>query len=93
MKAKPRVLLLTVAEVEDMLASLEAARTLRDLTGQQRQQLQEAYDLLECSRTSATGGKVPLSIDSIVAVLRCAAMTQGWLSSILSDMSAVEMNE
>ena len=41
MAAKPRAVMLTVAEVEDMRASIQSAQTVQDLTGRQREELME----------------------------------------------------
>jgi len=93
-KAKsPRKLILTVVEVEDVLASLSDAQALRDLTGQQRQQLAEAANLMKAARQSAVGENVVVPIESYLAVLRCVSMTQRWLREMLTEMSVADENE
>jgi hypothetical protein len=94
MKAKDiRTVLVTVAEVDDMIASLNAARSVRHLSGDQRRQLQEAYDDLVHAAERADDGKVPLHVSIIVSVLQCATMTQTWLSDMLSDLSFESENK
>jgi len=94
MKAKrTRALRLTVAEVDDILASLDDARTLRDLNGQQRQQLQDAYEEMQSARRAAIGGTAEVSVETLVQILRCATMTQQWLRDMFADFSVVKTNE
>ena len=94
MKAKePRALVLTVAEVKEMVASLEGARTLRSLTGRQRQQLQEAHNYMIAALNHAQGGMVRLPIDVMLKLLRCATMTQTWLSEMLTELDVGRKNE
>lgn len=89
MRAKlSRAITLMVVEVEEIFASLEGAKTLRDLTGQQRQQLQEAIDALKQARNSAIGGKVLVPVETLLIVLRCVSVTQQWLSLMLAETVA-----
>ena len=94
MKAKvPRDVLLAVAEVESMIASLEDAKTGRNLSGRQRQQLQEAHDQLVGSADCARRGEVWLPIPVVVNVLRCATTTQQWVSDMLTELSVEHTDE
>lgn len=94
MKAKvPGAVLLAVAEVKDMIESLKAARSVRNLSGRQRQKLQDAHDELVHQLNQSHGGSVKLPTSTIVEVLRCASMTQSWLSEMLTELSVENMNE
>ena len=93
MAIETRALRLTVAEVEEMIASLQAARTIQDLSGLQRQQLQKAHDRLVAALNTARRGEVQMSIPVVVSVLRCATMTQTWLSDMLTQLYAGSTNE
>jgi hypothetical protein len=94
MKARlPRAVLLAVAEVKDMIESLEAAKSVRNLSGRQRQRLQDAHDELIRKSSQPKGGSVELPTSTIVEVLRCASMTQTWLSELLTELSVEKMNE
>ena len=89
MKGKSlRALAFTVVEVEDVLDSLAEAKTLRDLTGRQRQQVQEAINALNLARGSAIGGKVLVPVETLVLVLRCVSVSQQWLRLMLAEMVA-----
>ena len=88
-----RAVTLTVAEIEDMLESLRAARMLRNLSGRQRQQLEDAYGSLDLARRAAHGGSIPVSVEVLTEVLRCASMTQLWLGQVLRELFAVDENE
>ena len=83
-----RVVTLTVVEVNEMLASLEEAQCLKHLTGCQRQQLEDATGALRRARSLATGGKVPVPVESMLAVLRCVSVTQQWLQLMLAEWVA-----
>jgi hypothetical protein len=88
MQAKePRTVLFAVAEVKDMIASLDAAKSVRHLSGDQRRQLQEAHDDLVHALNHADDGKVPLHASVIISTLQCATMTQSWLSDMLAELS------
>jgi hypothetical protein len=88
-----RAITLTVAEVEDMLESLRAARMLRNLSGRQRQQLEDAYGSLDLARRAANGGAIPVSVEVLTEILRAAAMTQLWLGQALLELFADDENE
>ena len=91
MKGKSqRALALTVVEVDEVLESLVEAKRLRDLTGRQRQQVQEAIDALNRARDSAIGGKVLVPIEALLMALRCVSVTQQWLCWILAETVAKE---
>jgi hypothetical protein len=89
----PREVILKVAEVEDMIASLKAARSVRHLTGDQRRQLEEAHDELVQFLDCAHKGTIAMPVSMLVRVLRCAMMTQTWLSDMLTDLSDGKMND
>jgi hypothetical protein len=94
MKAKrTRALELKVAEVDEILASLADARTLKDLNGRQRQQLQEAYEDVDLVRRTAIGETAEVPVDVLLQILRCASMTQRWLREMFVDFSVVKTNE
>jgi hypothetical protein len=94
MNAKvPREVIIKVAEVEDMIESLKAARSVRHLTGDQRRQLQETHDELVQFLGYADNGIVALPVSMIVHILRCASMTQSWVSEMLIELSAVTTND
>jgi hypothetical protein len=94
MKAKvPRDVLLAVAEVESMIASLDDAKTGRNLSGRQRQQLQEAHDELVEALNRARKGEIWLPIPVVVNILRCATMTQQWVSDMLTELSVEHTDE
>lgn len=94
MKAKDiRTVLFAVAEVNDMIASLDAAKSVRHLSGDQRRQLQEAHDDLVHAVDHANDGKVPLHVSTILSVVRCATMTQTWLSDMLAELSFESENK
>jgi hypothetical protein len=94
MKAKvPRVVVLAVAEVTDAIESLEAAQTVKSLSGRQRRQLQDARDKLVQAVNNARKGEVRLPTSLVLEVLRCATMTQRWLSEALAELSFVNMDE
>lgn len=94
MKAKiPRAVLLNVAEVKDIVESLEAAKAVHNLTGRQRQRLQDAQDELVLLLNQSRGRSVTLPTTTVVEVLRCASMTQTWLAEMLVELSEETMNE
>ena len=86
-----RAIVLTVAEVNEVLDSLEAAKTLRDLSGNQRQQLQKAMTDLRFCLNSVKAGKVLVRVETLVALLKCISVTQIWLGQMLND-SIVDRN-
>ncbi|MBX3412372.1 MAG: hypothetical protein KF708_06600 [Pirellulales bacterium] len=88
-----RAIALKVAEVDDMLESLNATRVLKDLSGRQRQQLEDVHGSLEMARRAAHGGVVYLPIEVVVEILRCAAMTQRWLGELTRDLFVEDGNE
>lgn len=88
-----RALALTVAEADDMLESLYAARMSKDLSGRQRQKLEDAHGSLELARRAAHGGVVIVPVETMVEILRCATMTQRWLGEALRDLFADDENE
>ena len=89
----PREVILKVAEVEDIVASLKAARSVRHLTGDQRRHLQETHDDLVQFLDHADNGMIALPVSMIVHVLRCATMTQSWVSEMLIELSVVTTND
>ncbi len=94
MKARRvRALSLTVAEVDDMLASLVDARAVASLNGQQRQQLEDAHLELSRARRNAIGGFVEVPVEILLQVLRCASMTQQWLRDMFDDFGSVDTDE
>lgn len=94
MKAKDfRTVLFTVAEVNDMIASLDAAKSVRNLSGNQRGQLQEAHDDLVHAVERADDGKVLLHVSNVLSLLQCATMTQSWLSDMLAELSFESENK
>jgi hypothetical protein len=94
MKAnRPRRIRLAVAEVKDMIESLQAAKTVKHLSGPQRRQLQNAHDALVKALDHAKEGTVQLPTILLVKVLRCATMTQQWLSEMLANLSVVNLDE
>jgi hypothetical protein len=93
MKAKVPRVLLAVAEVESMIASLDDAKTVRDLSGRQRQQLQEAHDELVNALNRAHKGETSLPIPVVVNILRCATITQQWVSDMLTELSVEHTDE
>lgn len=94
MKAKdPRVVMLTVAEVEDMIASICGAKTARNLSRRQRQQIQDVHDDLVHARDHADDGAIPLPVPLILRALGCATMTQTWLSEMLNGLSVGNTDE
>lgn len=94
MNAKvPREVILKVAEVEDIVSSLEAARSVRHLTGDQRRQLQETYDDLIGFLDHAEKGVIAIPASMIVSLLRCSMMTQSWISEMLIELSVVQTND
>lgn len=87
MKAKdPRAVLLTVAEVEDMIVSLSGAKTSSNLSGRQRQQIQDVHDDLVHASNHARDGMISLPEQLFMQFLGCATMTQKWLSDMLCDL-------
>lgn len=88
-----RALVLTVVEIEDMLASLQDAKGLRDLTGQQRQQLEEAICALKDARESEVLGRAFVPVNTMVAVLRCVAVTQQWLQLLLAEFGVAHQDD
>ena len=88
-----RVLPLAVAEVDDMLASVIDARGIKDLNGQQRQQLEEAHRLLSQARRTAVGQFIEVPVETLVQVLRCVSMTQQWLRDMFSEYAVVKADE
>lgn len=88
-----RALALTVAEVDDILESLIAAREVKDLSGRQRQKLEEAHGSIQVARRAANGGVVLVPAETLVEVLRCATMTQQWLSRTVREMFAEDEND
>ena len=88
-----RALPLAVAEVDDMLASLLDARGIKDLNGQQRQQLEEAHQSLSHVRRAAVAQFVEVPVETLVKVLRCVSMTQQWLRDMFDEYAVVKANE
>ena len=88
-----RAVALTVAEVDDMLDSLSGARVLKDLSGRQRQQLEDVQGGLEKARRAADGGVVNVPIELLVEVLRSATMTQRWLAECMRELFVEDENE
>lgn len=88
-----RALVLTVAEVEDMQESLIAARALKDLSGRQRQQLEDVQGRLELAMTAAHGGVVNVPVELLVEILRSAIMTQQWLGHMMRELLTDDENE
>ncbi len=80
-----RVLSLTVAEVDDMLASIKDARAIKDLSGGQRQLLEDASQELSSARRAALRGTIFVRVESMVKVLRCVSMTQRWLRDMFAE--------
>ena len=94
MQAKaPRTVPFTVAQVNDMIESLDAAKSVRHLSGDQRRQLQEALDDLVHALDRADDGKVPLHVSTILSVVQCVTMTQTWLSDMLAELSFESENK
>jgi hypothetical protein len=88
-----RALRLTVAEVEEIIASLETAKTISNLSGLQRRQLQDAHDDLVDALSSADRGETHLPIPMMRRILKCTLMTQTWLSEMLTQLYAGSNNE
>ena len=88
-----RALVLTVVEIEDMLTSLEDAKGLRNLTGQQRQHIEEAIGALKDARASEVLGRAFVPVDTLVAVLRCVAVTQQWLQLLLAEFGVAQQDD
>jgi hypothetical protein len=84
---EPRTLKFTVAEVEDFIESLDAAKRLRHLSGDQRQQLQETLDEFVDAINDAENGDVYVHSTTFKSALRCGVMTQMWLSTMLEELS------
>jgi hypothetical protein len=89
----PREVILKVAEVEDIIESLKAARSVRDLTGDQRRQLQETHDELVQFLDHTDNGMISLPVSMVVYIMRCAIMTQFWISEMLTELSVVTTND
>jgi hypothetical protein len=87
-----RAFVLTVVEIEDVLASLRDAKGLRDLTGQQRQQLEEAINALVLARDSELNGETQVPAEALPVVLRCVAVTQQWLRLLLAEFGVADDN-
>ncbi|MGD9633715.1 MAG: hypothetical protein AB7G28_14910 [Pirellulales bacterium] len=83
---EPRTLKFSVAEVTEMIASLESSKTLRHLSGVQRRQIQETIDDLTYARDAADGGSVSLRKSVLLSSLQCGVMTQKWLSDMLDEL-------
>jgi hypothetical protein len=88
-----RALVLTVVEVEEMLASLRDSTALLNLTGQQRQQLEEAISALARARDSEFKGEICVPVETLQVVLRCVSVTQQWLQLILAEFGVVQRDD
>jgi len=76
-----------------MLASLVDARGIKDLNGQQRQQLEEAHQSLSHVRRTAIGQFVEVPVETLVQVLKCVSMTQQWLRDMFNEYAVVKADE
>lgn len=84
-----RVLELKVAEVDNILASLEDARVVKHLNGDQRRQLAEACVELSQARKQAQEGTVEITAETAVKILRCIGATQDWLAEMFASFASV----
>jgi putative exporter of polyketide antibiotics len=88
-----RALVLTVVEIEEMIASLRDSMTVLNLNGQQRQQLEEAISALRRARSSEFLGEIHVPIETLQVVLRCVSVTQQWLQLILAEFGVAQRDD
>jgi hypothetical protein len=78
-------LLLPVAEVDEILIALQAAKIPKDLSGSQRRQLAKAYVTLARARVGVKSDIVQVPEQVLRDVLRCISMTQRWFETMVAE--------
>lgn len=87
---RERVTRLTVVEVDQLIDALKNAKVLKNLNGQQRQNLEDAIERLAEARSNATDGIVSLTDRDVVLTLRCVTFTQRWLGDMFDEFSGID---
>lgn len=94
MKANvPREFTLTVAEIDDMLVTLNAAKAVNDLTGDRRRQMTELCYELSIIRGNAINGETVMPTSIAVKLLRYTMNSQRWLSETIADLLLAKTND